>query len=276
MHLVSKIKRLEVACVVTVCGVALLGIGLAGCGIGSRTIETTVSKEISEKMNQLRPPAKAAEQGSLPQYADQMLRRNTLQESVADALARIGPEAVPALVEALSSADRDRRENSARALARMGTKATDAVPALIDALRDPDEDVRQNAVRALGQIGTGAKDAIPDLIGMLGKEGDVSSIGQTPRSRPSSAPRYSDPPATTPRYSDPSTTIPRYPESTTTIPRLPGPVPTYDGNNSSTTGATKPNGTKPEVPPIEIPQTLPADQPGSQQRTAPVIPPPGN
>src|SRR5689334_12180840 len=102
----SKVRKLGHAYF----AVALCGVCLAGCGLGSKTVEMTVSKDVSEKLNQLKPPVKVVDPASLPQYADRMLTKRTLQDSVADALARIGSDAVPALVDALSSPDSERRE----------------------------------------------------------------------------------------------------------------------------------------------------------------------
>lgn len=86
-----------------------------------------------------------------------------LPETAADALARIGPAAVPALMQALDSKEPYVRERAAQAFARMGPEASAAVPALTRALRDGDPDVRRAAARALGQIGPAAETAIPAL-----------------------------------------------------------------------------------------------------------------
>lgn len=87
-----------------------------------------------------------------------------LPETAADALARIGPTAVPALMKALQDADPKVRTRAAQAFARMGPEASDAVPALTRALADKDPDVRRYAARALGQIGPAAETAIPALV----------------------------------------------------------------------------------------------------------------
>jgi HEAT repeat protein len=95
------------------------------------------------------------------------IRQETLQETAATALARIGPEAIPALVQALRDADPQVRSQAALALARMGPDASPAVPALMEALSDRDENVRRCAARALGQVGPSARAAIPALITAL-------------------------------------------------------------------------------------------------------------
>ena len=94
-----------------------------------------------------------------------------LKETAADALSRIGAEAVPALIAALRDPDAPVRLQAARALSRIGPEAAPAVPALTAALSDHDVLVRRNAARALGQIGPAAKHAVPELIRALGSEG---------------------------------------------------------------------------------------------------------
>lgn len=95
------------------------------------------------------------------------IRQETLQETAATALARIGPEAISALVQALRDVDPQVRIQAALALARMGPDASPAVPALMEALSDRDEAVRRSAARALGQVGPPARAAIPALIAAL-------------------------------------------------------------------------------------------------------------
>lgn len=96
-----------------------------------------------------------------------LLREAGLKETAADALARIGDDAVPALIQALRHENRDVRIQAARALARIGSRAKQSVPALVNALYDVDETVRRTAARALGQLGPEARAAIPDLVAVL-------------------------------------------------------------------------------------------------------------
>jgi HEAT repeat protein len=93
-----------------------------------------------------------------------MFRQWGVADTAADSLARIGEPAAPALIEGLADPSPAVRAQSARALARMGSKAHSAVPALIIALEDEDLDVRLNAARALGQIGAEAEEAVPALM----------------------------------------------------------------------------------------------------------------
>jgi len=91
----------------------------------------------------------------------------TEQEAAADALGRIGPAAVPALIEALRSPAAPARQKAAEVLGRMGTDAKEATPELIRLLDDPDEEVRKAATRTLGRIGPPASDAVPALMRSL-------------------------------------------------------------------------------------------------------------
>lgn len=105
-----------------------------------------------------------------PLTAFPALREWSVTETVVDALARIGPDAIEPLVTTLASDDPEVRARAAQALARMGPTAEPAVPALIQALSDEDPRVRQAAARALGQIGPAARSAVPALIRTLRAE----------------------------------------------------------------------------------------------------------
>ena len=110
-----------------------------------------------------------------PSLTDELPLRNwTIRETAADALWRIGPAAVPALIDSLKDPDGYVRFLAARSLAHLGSDAEAAVPALIVALDDPEELVRRQAARALGQIGPAAADAIPALINKLQAEANRS------------------------------------------------------------------------------------------------------
>jgi hypothetical protein len=101
------------------------------------------------------------------QYYIRPLAEWTPQETAADALGRIGPPAVPSLIEALKSPDPEARLQAAQVLARMGSDAKEAVPDLIRLLDDPDERIRKAATRALGRIGPDAAAAVPALMRTL-------------------------------------------------------------------------------------------------------------
>lgn len=86
---------------------------------------------------------------------------HNVQYRAADALGKMGHEAIPALVKALQNTQYFVRRMSARALGEIG--GADVVPALIKALQDDDRSVRVISVQALGKIGPDAKEAIPAL-----------------------------------------------------------------------------------------------------------------
>jgi HEAT repeat protein len=81
------------------------------------------------------------------------------------ALIAIGPEAkdVPLLDESLKAADPELRRLAADALAKLGPQAKPAVPALLANLKSKDKGMRLVAMRALEAIGTEAKEAVPLL-----------------------------------------------------------------------------------------------------------------
>jgi|GEM_PF-2911901 len=86
------------------------------------------------------------------------------QELAAEALARIGPPAVPSLVQALQHRDPQVRREATRVLMRMGPDAKAAAPELTQLLDDEDELVRKYAAKALGNIGPDAAVAVPALM----------------------------------------------------------------------------------------------------------------
>ncbi len=91
-------------------------------------------------------------------YRDQVIVRT------AYALTRIGPAAIPPLIDGLRSQDTMMRSGCARALGGMGPAAKDAVPALIENLGHGDAGVQADVIDALGSIGDTAK---PKLIEAL-------------------------------------------------------------------------------------------------------------
>jgi HEAT repeat protein len=89
------------------------------------------------------------------------------QQLAADALTRIGPPAVPMLIEALRSGDGQVRREACAVLMRMGPDAKEAVPDLVRLLEDDDEELRRMAAIALGRIGPDAGEAVPALMRSL-------------------------------------------------------------------------------------------------------------
>lgn len=76
------------------------------------------------------------------------------------ALSRIGPAAVPPLIQALGESDTSMKIGATRALGGMGAGAKEAVPALIKNLADTQDPVRDETTQALGLIGPTAGPAL--------------------------------------------------------------------------------------------------------------------
>ncbi len=75
-----------------------------------------------------------------------------VREAAADALKKMGPEAIPVLTKPIRDV-----------LSRIGPKAKSEIPALIECLRDKDVGKREAAALVLGEMGSDAKSAIPAL-----------------------------------------------------------------------------------------------------------------
>lgn len=105
-------------------------------------------------------PALVRDLGSrASRYREQTLLRTSY------ALTRIGPAAIPPLIEGLRGNDSMLRAGSARALGGMGEAAKEAIPALIENIAHNEANVQREVVDALTAIGPGAK---PKLIEVLG------------------------------------------------------------------------------------------------------------
>ena len=91
----------------------------------------------------------------------------TDSETAADSLGRMGPAAVPPLMQTLDDPNPAVRALACRVLSRIGPEAVIAVPDLIRLLDDKNEQVRREATRALGQIGPAATESIPALVRLL-------------------------------------------------------------------------------------------------------------
>jgi len=75
-----------------------------------------------------------------------------VRQLAAATLVKIGTDAVPPLVEALKSKDREKRANAAYVLGQLGEQAQEALPALARTLKDEDKEVRRRAAYALHNI----------------------------------------------------------------------------------------------------------------------------
>lgn len=84
------------------------------------------------------------------------------------ALTRIGPAAIPPLIQALGGDDAALRAGAAKALGGMGPAAKEAIPALVSNLKHGDNDVQREVIDALSLIGADAKP--PVIAALSGKE----------------------------------------------------------------------------------------------------------
>lgn len=167
----------------------------AGCQKPAESIAPPTGRidEAFERSRFLQSPA--GQVGAPAELVDRWFRPPSVQDTAAYSLSRLGPEAVPYLIECLADRDEQVRARAARALARIGPEARQAVSALVVALQDPSQEVRRQAAEALGQIGPEARAAIPALVRVLREPaagGDTRSYStettaQRP-SRPSHAP----------------------------------------------------------------------------------------
>ena len=80
------------------------------------------------------------------------------------ALGKIGPAALPALVELLDGDSETAKGRAALALTWFGTKAAVAVPQLVEALGTESDLSREHTVAALASIGKPAVDAVAELL----------------------------------------------------------------------------------------------------------------
>jgi HEAT repeat protein len=151
---------------------------------------SAVRQSAADKLGELRAEEAIPALMNVLVYDDD---KNVLS-AVARALIKIGPPAVPALIQAsnsrnhryrayatkilenmdtvtfiqvLNSRDNNVRSFAASILQRRGEKA---VPALIQALKDNDRQIRQGAIQILGNIGREAAPALPVLIQTLREE----------------------------------------------------------------------------------------------------------
>jgi len=85
-----------------------------------------------------------------------------------ESLVRVGPSAVPALIEVLVKGPSvEARKSAAETLEKLGPGAEPAIPALLQALKDPDDAIVLAASSALGAAGP---KAVPGLTEALKHE----------------------------------------------------------------------------------------------------------
>jgi HEAT repeat protein len=147
-------------------GAAVLGV--SGCGGGvSDARKAEMLRELRSHVAYKPAPSDLESLLMAPRLSEPFARAWSVQETVADALGRIGGDAVPAIIKALSHPDVEVRVQATHALALIGSRAAAAVPDLARLLSDESEEVRRGAARALGQIGPAASSAIPQLLRLM-------------------------------------------------------------------------------------------------------------
>jgi HEAT repeat protein len=92
--------------------------------------------------------------------------------SSALALGRVGPVAVPPLIEVLKDSRASVRTSAVIALGLVGVDARAAAPALFELLKDKDSEVRSASALSLGAIDSANKDLVP-VLKVLSREDDI-------------------------------------------------------------------------------------------------------
>jgi HEAT repeat protein len=116
------------------------------------------------------PPAAAAAPTLVRALAGD---RPLVRGAATQALAKIGPRALPALLAGLKDQSVDVRWSSAVALGTMKAEPRRTVPALTAALRDSDRFVRMKAAEALAAFGIEARPAVPELLATGDSNDDI-------------------------------------------------------------------------------------------------------
>ena len=111
------------------------------------------------------------------------------------ALSRIGPEAIPPLITALSAEDVSKRGGAAMALGDMGPAAREAAPALIANLGNPDPEVQRTVGDALAQIGPETVKPVAEALGSAEartRQGAALALGGLGKAAKEAGPRLAD------------------------------------------------------------------------------------
>lgn len=100
---------------------------------------------------------KIADQRAVPALLEELCGNDTwVRVAATGGLIRMGPAAVPGLVDGLRHQNKNVRRASAKALGKIGEQNSDALRALSAALLDVDSGVRRFAAEALGRLGDAA------------------------------------------------------------------------------------------------------------------------
>jgi HEAT repeat protein len=101
-------------------------------------------------LGEIGPEVKTA----LPALNEALMREEIeyVRRGIATALSRVGPDAVPSLVEALTNSSASVRHAAVLALGQMGPEARRAAPALTEVLHDKERFVRSAAAIAIKRV----------------------------------------------------------------------------------------------------------------------------
>lgn len=153
-----------------------------GCSSSNSSVPDAILRKARESKNEFGANVLAEQRREESQAGESQVAKSqvviqphdtwTMRQTAVFALGRIGPAAVPALIQTLRNPDPNLRRQAVDTLSRIGPEAAAAVPDLIHALSDPDPLVRRTAARALGQIGPAAADSVPALIRVIQEPGD--------------------------------------------------------------------------------------------------------
>jgi HEAT repeat protein len=135
---------------------------LTGWVLDLESTNAQVVQAARQALAELGPEAAPA----IPQLA-RMLNDGRTCNSAAWALVKIGTNALPALVDALTNGNRYARLEVAGAISWFREDAEGAVPGLVECMKDEDPGARGNAIAALQAIPKRPDIAVPALIAAL-------------------------------------------------------------------------------------------------------------
>jgi HEAT repeat protein len=145
--------------------------GLAWCDkADTDVVPALLAATLGDKHEEVRKLAQAAldqmqvshEQGM--QLCAKHLETSTIAET---ALRKCGPNAVPALIDALGASAPATRIKAAHILGSLGDAAAPAVPALTTALHDKDSEIRLAAAKSLWNVTKNGELVVPALVKLL-------------------------------------------------------------------------------------------------------------
>jgi HEAT repeat protein len=120
-------------------------------------------------LGEMGPKAKDAIPALIAALQKMPMPGDAMPDNAALALGKIGPDAVPALIDVLKDSKAEKAwQYAATALKGIGPAAKEAVPVLVDVAKGSNDPLAPLlAVDALGAIGPAAKGAVPTLVDLL-------------------------------------------------------------------------------------------------------------